>query len=72
MAKRDIVRAAKAAGIKLVRADWSWQPTPEESVPCWAIEIEDRDGNAEFEYFLNTGEAVDWIKGFAGDGRTEP
>jgi len=62
MAKRDIERALKRKGIRIISLCWEWQPTPEEMVPTWSLEINeddaDRFGVEEFHYFDNTAHAL--------------
>ena len=62
MAKRDIERALKRKGIRILQLSWEWTPTPEEMVPTWMLEINeddaDRFGINSFFFFDNTEHAL--------------
>lgn len=68
MAKRDIERALKRKGVRIEQLYWEWQPTPEEMVPCWTLEINEEDsdryGIDVWHFFDNTEHALreieDW------------
>lgn len=66
MAKREIERALKAKGIRIVQLCWEWQPTPGEMVPTWTLEINeddaDRFGIDEYHFFDNTAHALQEIE----------
>lgn len=62
MAKRDIERALRRKGIRVVQLSWEWTPTPEEMVPTWMLEVNeddaDRFGIDDFNFFDNTEHAL--------------
>lgn len=61
MSKRDILRAAKRAGLTVASAHHSWTATPGEMMPQWEVEFgPELDG--EIEYFGNTQEVIDYIQ----------
>ena len=68
MAKRDIERALKRKGIRILQLSLEWTPTPEEMVPTWMLEINEDDadlfGIDGFHFFDNTEHALreiqDW------------
>lgn len=71
MAKREIMRAAEAAGVKITGIQWEWTPTPGEMVPCWSIYFDfddsDRLGIDTFHQFDNSIQAVEWLKSLKGE-----
>ena len=78
MAKRDIMRAAKRAGMEIKDAIFSWQATPGEMVPGWDVvlteESAEKFGVDEDQFFDNSEQAVEWIAEQAeclgsGDGK---
>jgi hypothetical protein len=65
MATRDILMAAKKVGLKVERVEYSWQPTPEESVYTCAVYFDissaDEFGIDSFREFDNSAQAAGWI-----------
>jgi hypothetical protein len=67
MAKREIIRAAKKAGMTVTSAENYWTPTPGEMVREWEVRWSHDSGqyDDDVKHFATSAEAVEYFAALA-------